>query len=187
MKTLRMLTFLFAGTLVLYSCEDLTYETSINESQNVTLPFEADFVATLVPESSTTCLGNGEGKGTCFKDLKCHLMRCSNQLTGECEFKPDSYLLDASGDKLFISGKAVASNLAGNSADTQTWNANFTFNGGTGRFDGVTGSGNWEGCFRKLSASGTENCFSSSMLGIITIPNAKLKEFTDTESGSLLW
>jgi hypothetical protein len=187
MKTLRMLTLLFAGTLVLYSCEDLKYETSINESQNVTLPFEADFVATLVPESSTTCLGSGEGKGTCFKDLRCHLMRCSNQLTGECEFTPSSYLLDASGDMLFISGKAMSLNLSGNSSDVQTWNANFTFNGGTGRFDGVTGSGNWEGCFRKLSASGTESCFTSNMIGSITIPNLKVKEFTETDSEYLLW
>jgi hypothetical protein len=186
MKTLKKIAILLAGFIVLYSCEDQKYETSLSESPDVTLPFEAAFEATLIPENSTTCLGNGCGNGSCFRDLKCHLIRCGNEATGECEFRPDSYLLDASGDKLFISGKAVALNLAGSSQDTQTWNAIFKFNGGTGRFEGVTGSGEWEGCFRKLSASGTENCFSSSMLGIITIPFEKLKEFTDTNSGELL-
>ena len=187
MKTFIVTAALLAGISVLFSCEDQAYEASFSESNEMSIPFEADFEATLIPENSTICQGNGCGNGTCFKDLKCYLVRCSNPASGICEFTPESYLLDASGDKLFISGHALSPSPPNNSAEVQSWTSDFTFNGGTGRFDGVTGGGNWEGCFRKMSASGIDICFTSSMIGNITIPNAKLKEFTDTDQKSLLW
>ncbi|MCU0363012.1 MAG: hypothetical protein MUE32_06615 [Bacteroidales bacterium] len=142
----------------------------------ITIPFKAEFAAkfTTVSQDPMTCCGVGTGIGTCFKELKCNIMRCSNPLSGECQFTNDSYLYDKTGDKLYFSASARMLNPGTGDPVflVQKWETEYVLNGGTGRFEGAMGTGKWSGY--TTNRPGEENVAYSILSGQITVEKARI-------------
>jgi hypothetical protein len=180
MKTLKMLLTSVSILLFTAACSETEQwnpdaKGITNAPEVITIPFKAEFAAkfTTINPNPMTCCGVGTGIGTCFKELKCNIIRCSNPLSGECQFTNDSYLSDKNGDKLFFS--ASARMLTPGTEDplfyVQKWATEYVLNGGTGRFEGAIGTGKWNGY--TTNRPGEENVAYSILSGQITVEKGR--------------
>ena len=185
MKTLKMLLPLAAILCFCTACPGPDWyadppdaDGKTNAPEVVTIPFKAEFTAKFATISTNpmTCCGKGTGTGTCFENLSCNITRCGNPETGECLFTQDSYLYDKNGDKLYFTAWIKMNNPENGDPPflTQKWTTNYYIYGGTGRFEGSSGSGTWKAYFTNVA--GDENTAHSVLSGTLTVEKSKLTE-----------
>ncbi len=160
---IRFILWVFSMALVL-ACTDATDEVFSGnlksgelgmdkESKMVTTPFVVEFVGTYTDPGSTTekcdmnVIVDGNGKGTHIGNATIHFDFCVTPFfeDGYAAYgNTESYIVAANGDMIFIDleGKVVF----GRTDDhpeyvTSWWQDEFFITGGTGRFEGATGSG----------------------------------------------
>ena len=163
MKTFKGLLFLFAGIGLLISCsksDDMlpiddplgsNLKSAVNKSVTVSVPFKADFSVWDHSDYTDLSCGGfpvffltmvGEGNITHLGKMTTRMTFCCNVMTGyyydtECTF------VAANGDELYalIPEGQIIPNDEDNSAYYQTkFNDLIIFTGGTGRFEGASGS-----------------------------------------------
>lgn len=126
------------------------------EPKTVTVPFKADFVGTYMPTSGVylDVCGNypmirifneGGGTGTHLGKFTHYFDFCVNNATGEYPFDHMiAYFVAANGDTLFVAcaGQVLNGRLDHHPEDVNSYFTDpFEILGGTGRFEGASGSG----------------------------------------------
>ena len=159
MKTLVKLLFCMACISLLYTCQksdEFSDELSGNELKSaktttVTVPFKADFIGTYmyvgpgdvcVEPQFLQVIVEFQGNATHLGKITGNFDFCCD---AESNYGPTtSYMLAANGDKLFVSctGRVIEGRLNDHPEYvTSYWRDPFVITGGTGRFEGATGSG----------------------------------------------
>lgn len=160
MKTIAKFIFMAACISLLFACtktdNSLGTDTSGNplksaraDPKTVTVPFKADFTGTYTYVGTSEKCGDSliqvivdlKGTGTHLGNFTGNFNFCA----GEAGYGPtDSYMIAANGDILYVScaGQVHEGRLADHPPYVISyWRDPFVISGGTGRFEGATGSG----------------------------------------------
>lgn len=134
--------------------EDLQLKSA--QPLTITVPFKADFVGNYLPTSGVDVemcgdypmvriFNEGVGTGTHLGKFTHSFDFCVNNETGEYPFGHiEAYFVAANGDKLFVSvaGQVINGRLDYHPEDVNSYFKDpFEILGGTGKFEGATGSG----------------------------------------------
>jgi hypothetical protein len=162
MKTFKLLfqILIFAGLLAGCNKTGEFFENETPELKKaqvkVTVPFKADFVGNYLPTSGVDIemcgeypmiriFNEGSGTGTHLGKFTHYFDFCVDNETGEYPFGHiEAYFVAANGDKLFVSvaGQVIEGRLDHHPADVNSYFTDpWEITGGTGRFEGATGSG----------------------------------------------